>query len=151
MNTPVGDTAAPDIRRLDFSLFHPQDHRAFDARCRRLPGGGPRHLRDWWDYRFEYRPDLIKGRLACRLLKRHDYRESWHAHKATPAEKAGLERRRMFYDGRSCWVCYKDDPDPADVPDVCPDHEAQRAAEAAHWAAVDAANAAAGVRYTVTS
>lgn len=130
---------APDIRRLDFSLFHPQDHLAWDSRCRTLPGGGRRHLRDWWDYRFEYRPDQIAGRLACRLLKRHDYRESWHAHRATPTQRAGLERRPMFYDGRSCWWCYKKDPDLLDVPDVCPDHESQRAAEAAHWAAIAAA------------
>lgn len=120
---------APDIRRFDFSVFHPQDHRAWDDRCRTLPGGGRRHLRDWWDYRFEYRPDLLVGRLACRLLRRHDYRDSWHAHQATAAQKAGLERRPMFYDGRQCCWCGAQDPAPMAAPETCLGHAAERATD----------------------
>ena len=123
---PQGGSASPPdlIGRLDFSIFHPQDHWAFVPHCRTLPGGGRRHLRDWWDYRFEQRPDLVCSRLACRLLGRHDYRESWHSHKATPAQRAGLEHRPLFYNGRVCWWCGAQDPDsPAEF---CSEHQADR-------------------------
>lgn len=128
MQTPA---APPDIRRLDFSRFHPQDHRAFARRCRSLPGGGPRHLRDWWDYRFEHHPHIIIGRLACKALQRHEYAESWHAHKATPAQRAGLERRPMYSDGASCLWCYRRAPGPDGEPEPCPEYEHQSIAQLA--------------------
>jgi hypothetical protein len=95
----------PDVRHLDFSIFHPQDHWPLDPRCRRLPGGIERHLHDWYTYRWDWHLNEIAGRLRCHLLRRHDWRDSWHAHRATAAQRAGAEHRPMFYNGQDCRWC----------------------------------------------
>ncbi|MET0702462.1 MAG: hypothetical protein ABWY93_22635 [Mycobacterium sp.] len=44
--------------KIDFSRFHPLDHRPFTARCRSLYGGTRNHLRLTWAYR---RRDQVLG------------------------------------------------------------------------------------------
>lgn len=104
-------SAAPDFSgTLDFSIFHPLDHAAWEARCRTLPGGPRRHLDDWYAYKCAFRPDDLWARLKCRLGNSHDWQESWHTHRITPAQRAGHEKRPSFYDGAHCRWCGRADP-----------------------------------------
>lgn len=53
---------------LDLSIYHPLDHRPFDARCRGFHGGGRRHVALWWEYQFRYTPAKVWHRcLLCRI------------------------------------------------------------------------------------
>ena len=62
----------PGGRKLDFSQFHPLDHRPFDERCRSFYGGGVRHLQLWWWYKFDYKPDQLWHRWVLCRLNRHE-------------------------------------------------------------------------------
>ena len=61
----------PEIRKLDFSEFHPLDHTLLG--CRGYPGGWRRHLEYRWD--FTTGPAL-RERTLCRL-GRHRATQWW--------------------------------------------------------------------------
>lgn len=64
----------PVIRALDFSEFHPLDHRLASGYCRSLPGGWRNHLDLAWDFR--WKPQLAAATL-CRL-DHHRWLTGWH-------------------------------------------------------------------------
>lgn len=41
-----------DPEKLDFSMWHPLDHRPFSQRCREHYGGGRHHLKIAWEFRW---------------------------------------------------------------------------------------------------
>lgn len=65
------------MAKLDFSQFHPLDHRPGDARCRAHYGGWRRHLKLAWEF---HRRDQVLGpirRLLYCPLGRHRW-QVWY-------------------------------------------------------------------------
>lgn len=62
-----------NVDGLDFSIFHPLDHRLGNARCRSFPGGSRQHLVLWWEYQCRWRPDVLWHKVLCRT-GHHDIR-----------------------------------------------------------------------------
>jgi hypothetical protein len=57
--------------RLDFSQFHPLDHRPAGSRCRSLPGGTRNHLRLAWQFHRREQALAPLYRLILCPLGRH--------------------------------------------------------------------------------
>lgn len=55
----------PDVRELDFSIYHPLDHAWWEPVCRTFYGGIFRHWQLWWDYRSFWADGLIQRRIFC--------------------------------------------------------------------------------------
>jgi hypothetical protein len=78
---------------LDFSRFHPLDHRPGGARCRSLYGGTRNHLVMAWQFKWSAR---LRELTLCRL--------GWHERcTATSYNSDGTERKRQ-----ACWSCGAD-------------------------------------------
>lgn len=60
-----------NIKKLDFSEFHPLDHSLLE--CRDYPGGRRRHLEYSWDFKWR---GQVYARTVCRLGL-HEWRE-WY-------------------------------------------------------------------------
>ena len=65
------------IPKLDFSKFHPLDHRLGAVRCRELPGGSWQHFRLIWTYRWRDRLRWPWRRLVLCPLGKHDFELGW--------------------------------------------------------------------------
>lgn len=61
----------PEIRKLDFSEFHPLDHSVL--RCNGFPGGRRRHLEYRWSYQWS---ESVKRWTLC-VAHRHQW-TTWH-------------------------------------------------------------------------
>jgi hypothetical protein len=62
----MGYREPPDLRgkTLDFSEFHPLDHRIWEAHCRGLPGGRRRHFELRWSY---ITKPALRSWTTCRM------------------------------------------------------------------------------------
>jgi hypothetical protein len=85
------DYVFPRFERLDFSMWHPLDHRPFDRRCRSFYSGGRRHLWLLWHFRWEI-PRRIRRVTRC-PFGRHEWVPWW---RGNPGR----------YMGRECCNCY---------------------------------------------
>jgi hypothetical protein len=84
---------APQIENLDFSVWHPLDHRPWSARCRTFYGGGVHHVTLWREYQA---PRPIQ-RIKCRLGW-HDWSEYYaRKERGGPIVLAGVMCRE-------CWI-----------------------------------------------
>jgi hypothetical protein len=72
---------------VDMRQIHIFDHRAFSRRCRKMYGGGFRHLRLAWD--FGWRPRLLKPWLRLLMCSRGHHRPEWLT--VVPAGRAWIE------------------------------------------------------------
>jgi hypothetical protein len=89
-----------DPERLDFSIWHPIDHRPFDRRCREFYGGGRRHLYLLWEFKWEI-PTKIGIWTHCKRGS-HEW-GSWF--------KGAGPGNPPVYGGRMCVRCHKDMPE----------------------------------------
>ena len=78
----------PEIRRVDFSQFHPLDHRIWA--CRWYPGGRIRHLQYLWQFKWD---GNVHRNVHCRL---GHHRGGWAWRRSGPNAKA-------FYACADCW------------------------------------------------
>jgi hypothetical protein len=88
-----------DSYKLDFSQFHPLDHRPLSRRCRAHYGGLWRHLWLVWHFQWEM-PSRIKRITHC-WRGDHCYRP-WFR---------GDGHGRTVYGGRHCCWCHEDMPE----------------------------------------
>lgn len=86
---------------MDFSQFHDLEHPWFSAYCYSQYGGPKHHIKLWWDYKFDYHPYQIVGRIKCKF-NRHTPQGYW----------TGLFTKETYdpknmppYDGYSCEFC----------------------------------------------
>lgn len=91
-----------DPDKLDFSIFHPLDHKPFSKRCRSFHGGSRNHLQLLWDFKWQI-PTKIRKFTRCRLGQ-HEY-GPWF--KGPPDPETG----RMRYGGRMCVWCSEEMPE----------------------------------------
>lgn len=70
MTQPIPNVPPP--KRLDFSEFHPLDHRPGTAECRNYPGGVRRHVQYEWHFRTGPRIRSFLGRHTLCHVGRHD-------------------------------------------------------------------------------
>jgi hypothetical protein len=89
-----------DSSKLDFSQFHPLDHRPLTRRCREHYGGLRRHLWLLWEFHWEV-PTRIKRISHCWLRNDHCWRP-WYR---------GDGQGGMTYGGRHCCWCFEDMPE----------------------------------------
>jgi hypothetical protein len=78
----------PEIKKLDFSEFHPLDHSLWE--CRDYPGGRRTHLEYRWQFQWK---DKLHELTLCRV-GRHKWTE-WYG----PGKQSGV----------CCQSCYKDE------------------------------------------
>jgi hypothetical protein len=77
----------PEIRKLDFSQFHPLDHTVWE--CTGYPGGRRRHLKFRWQFVWK---DKLRAMTFCRV-GRHSWAKWWD---------------RQGNTGLHCVSCFKD-------------------------------------------
>lgn len=80
----------PNIKKLDFSQFHPLDHMPFTSECRGYYGGGKGHFLLLWEYRWRRR---IITHTLCQI-NHHEWCDGWIK------DKMG-DRHPV----RVCWNC----------------------------------------------
>lgn len=56
--------------KIDFSEFHPLDHKPFTTECRVYPGGSRRHLRLGWEHGWGATFRAVGYRFGC-MVGRH--------------------------------------------------------------------------------
>jgi hypothetical protein len=83
------DDPPPEIRKLDFSQFHPLDHSVF--RCRDYPGGRRRHLAYRWEFQWR---EHLGGWFLC-PFGRHHWGKWWTR---GPDAASGMHCTRCFAD-----------------------------------------------------
>jgi len=108
--------------RLDFSHFHPQDHRAFSPTCWSLPRGPWGHLGDWWRYRSEWTPHYLILRVRHLFWRQHSPQAWYRGSRLGPGPEVNTLIRIEGPETLAfvtCQVCHEELPD--------------EAAEAASW------------------
>lgn len=72
--------AAPPIKKLDFSEFHPLFHSLWSLECRLHPGGRRRHFEILWHYKWDVH---TKVRRPFCWIGRHDWSVCWYPRERT--------------------------------------------------------------------
>lgn len=85
-----------DPEKLDFSLFHPLDHRPWEPRCREFYGGPFRHIQLWWEFIASH---WLHEKTLCKLGVHH-YTEHWRGRDP--------ETGKWLEVGKSCVYCLKE-------------------------------------------
>jgi hypothetical protein len=76
----MNEEEIPPVRKLDFSGFHPLDHRIGSRYCREVDnfptapkgwGNIPRHAKLWWEYQCQWRPKLLWHWVLCHIFHHH--------------------------------------------------------------------------------
>lgn len=83
---------SPDVRELDFSIYHPLDHDWWKPVCRTFYGGVLRHWQLWWDYRSFWAEGVLQRRIFC-PFGRHQW--------ITAYKRDGTPTRSF------CWNCHE--------------------------------------------
>lgn len=78
----------PEIRKLDFSQFHPLDHSVLA--CRGYPGGRRRHLAYRWE--FQVRDQVLRWVLCP--FRRHRWVTWWRGQQEDGVTCARCEKER---------------------------------------------------------
>lgn len=102
--------------RLDFSHFHPADHRLFSPSCWSLPRGPRGHLDDWWKYYNEWTPHYLVLRARHLFWRRHSP-QAWyqgvHFERGPQANTLIRIEAPQTLAGVFCQICDEQLPDEA--------------------------------------
>lgn len=98
MSDPIAPKIDPD--KLDFSQWHPLDHRPLSKRCRDHYGGFRNHMNLLWDFKWDMH-SKVKKVTHC----------FWGRHHSSPHWRGDGTPGSLKYAGQMCCWCLKDLPE----------------------------------------